>query len=180
MEKKIKYRPKIRFFEFIGKFNHYFFLNLVHNESPNYFLYPCTNPIFEKKKWILRYEHKMTLANQIAGFLNQLYMQNKMMKLFFHGFFVSWHKFMIMKNLLKILGIGITKNERSSLDMGNLLYLKNQLTNGLNLGKLKVTSIIIGWTWWKMDHGPLKSGISPKLFDKLSRSIEWFLHAHLF
>ena len=79
---------------------------------------------------------------------------------------------MIMKNLLKILGIGITKNERSSLDMGNLLYLKNQLTNGLNLGKLKVTSIIIGWTWWKMDHGPLKSGISPKLFDKLSRSIE--------
>ena len=31
--------------------------------------------------------------------------------------------------------------------------------------------------WGLIDHGTLKSGASHKWFDKLSRLIEWFLHA---
>ena len=45
-------------------------MNLVYNESFNYLLYHCTNPRFGKN----------LVSNQIAGFLNQLYLQNKMMK----------------------------------------------------------------------------------------------------
>ena len=50
-----------------------YFLNMVYNESLCYLLYSCTNPIFGKNLvpgiWA-----KMLLANQIAGFLNQLYL----------------------------------------------------------------------------------------------------------
>ena len=69
---------KSRFVEFIEKFGNYFFLNLVFNESSYYLPCSCTkttsgeNMVFE---WA-----KMFLANQIAGFLNQLYMQNKCLK----------------------------------------------------------------------------------------------------
>ena len=52
--------------------------------------------------------------------------------------------------------------------------------NFTNFGKLKVPLIIIGWAKNGrdlIDHGTLKSGVSHKWFDELSRLIEWFLHA---
>ena len=61
--------PKIGFFGFIGKFNHYFFLNLVYKESPYYLQYSYTNPILGKNL-VAEIWAKMLLANQIAGFLN--------------------------------------------------------------------------------------------------------------
>ena len=71
--------PKIGLFKFIRKFSPQFFWNLVYNESLYYLLYSCTNPIFGKNLvpeiWV-----KMLLVNQIAGFLNQLYLQNTMIK----------------------------------------------------------------------------------------------------
>ena len=50
--------------------------NLFYNENLYYLLCSCTNPIFGE---ILVPEiwSKMFSANQIAGFLNQLYLQNK-------------------------------------------------------------------------------------------------------
>ena len=39
---------KIGFFGFIGKFSHFFFLNLVYKESSYCLLYSCTNPILGK------------------------------------------------------------------------------------------------------------------------------------
>ena len=69
---------QIGFFKFIGKFSH-FLLNLVYNERLYYLLYSCTNPIFGKNL-VPEIWAKMLLANQITGFLNQRYLQNKMMK----------------------------------------------------------------------------------------------------
>ena len=46
-----------------------------------------------------------------------------------------------------------------------------------DLGKLKVTLIIVR-ACSKIDHGTLKSGVSHKLFDELSRFFEWFLRAN--
>ena len=51
----------------------YFFISLVYNES----LYYCNSYMLEQilyfgKFWFLRYGPKMLLANQIAGFFNQL------------------------------------------------------------------------------------------------------------
>ena len=46
-----------------------------------------------------------------------------------------------------------------------------------NLGKLKVTLIIIGWVWSKKDQLTYDSGVTHKWFDELSRLIAWFLHA---
>ena len=49
-----------------------------------------------------------------------------------------------------------------------------------NLGRLKITLIIIGWVWSKLgetflDHETLKSGVFPKWFGEWSRLIEWYL-----
>ena len=71
-------KKKKRFFKFIGKFSHFFF-NLLYNESLQYFLYSCTNLMFGKNL-VPEIWAKMLSSNQIKGFLNQLYLQNKMMK----------------------------------------------------------------------------------------------------
>ena len=72
-------RPKVRFFGFVGKFSHLFLLSLVYKECSYYLLYSCTNLILWKNLvpdiWA-----KMLSANQIAGFLNWLYLQNTKMK----------------------------------------------------------------------------------------------------
>ena len=78
-ENRPKIGLKLGFFGFIGKFSHQFFLNLVYKESSYYLLYSCTNPILGKNL-ILEIWAKMLLANQIAGFLNWLYLQNTKMK----------------------------------------------------------------------------------------------------
>ena len=71
--------PKTGFFQFIGKFGHYFLLNLIVNGNLCYLLCSSTNPIFGKifvpETWT-----KMFSANQIAIFFNQPYLQNKSMK----------------------------------------------------------------------------------------------------
>ena len=70
--------PKIGIFGVIGKFSHYFFLNLVYKES-SYLLYSYTNPMLGKNQFPDIWA-KMLSANQIAGFLNWLYLQNIMIK----------------------------------------------------------------------------------------------------
>ena len=72
-----KIGPKIGFFEFIEKFGH--FTELILYENLYYLLCSCSNPIFGKisvfEIWV-----KMLLANQIAGFFNQPYLQNNSMR----------------------------------------------------------------------------------------------------
>ena len=58
----------------IGKFSYYIFLNLVYNESLYYLLYALINLIFGGKILVPEILTKVLLANQIAGFLNQLYL----------------------------------------------------------------------------------------------------------
>ena len=65
------FAQKMGFLKFVGKFSHYFFLNLVYNQSLYYFLYSCTNPIFGKNLFPEIWA-KTLLANQITGYLNQL------------------------------------------------------------------------------------------------------------
>ena len=71
------------FFEIIGKFGLSFFLNLSYNlfcsETLSYYLCSCTNPILGKNL-VPEIWTKMISANHIAGFLNQLYLQKKLMK----------------------------------------------------------------------------------------------------
>lgn len=56
----------------LKKFDHYFPLILIYNESLYYWLYFCTNPTFEKnlvpETWV-----KVLSASHIADFLNKLY-----------------------------------------------------------------------------------------------------------
>ena len=68
-KKWAKNGQKVEYFKFIGKFSHYFFLNLVLNESLYYLLYSCTNAIFGKNL-VPEIWAKILLANQITGFLN--------------------------------------------------------------------------------------------------------------
>ena len=74
-----KNRPKTGFFKFIGKFGHKFLLNSIYNENLYYLLCSCTNSIFGKI-FVPEIWAKMFSASQIAGFFNQLYLQNKSMK----------------------------------------------------------------------------------------------------
>ena len=55
--------------KFIGKFSHYFFLNLFYNESLYYLLYSGTDPIFGKNL-VPEIWPKMLLASQITRFLD--------------------------------------------------------------------------------------------------------------
>ena len=71
--------PKIGVFEFFGKFSHKSFLNLIYKKSLYYLKYSCTNFILGKNL-VHEIWTEMLLSNQIAGFLNCLYLQNKMMK----------------------------------------------------------------------------------------------------
>ena len=70
--------PKIGFFEFEEKFGHQFSLNLFYIENL-YLLCSCTNPIFGKNL-VSEIEAEMLSANQIAGFLNGLFLLSKLMK----------------------------------------------------------------------------------------------------
>ena len=71
--------PKTGFLEFIGKFHHFILLNLVYNENLYYLLCSCTN-LKLRKNFIYDIWAKMFSANQITGFFNQPYLQNKSMK----------------------------------------------------------------------------------------------------
>ena len=70
---------KNRVFEFIGKSDHWFLLNLVYNENLYYLLCSCTNSVLGNilvpEIWA-----KMFSANQTAQFFNQSYLQKKSMK----------------------------------------------------------------------------------------------------
>ena len=98
-ENRPKIGLKIGFFGFIGKFSHQFFLNLVYKESSYYLLYSCTNPILGKNL-VPEIWAKMLSANQIAGFLNWLYLQNTKIKKAW--FFACWYRLMEIKSWLPL------------------------------------------------------------------------------
>ena len=66
------------FFQFIGKFGHQFLLNLIYNETLQYLLCSCPNPIIWKI-FVPEIWAKMFSANKIEGFIIQSYLQNKSM-----------------------------------------------------------------------------------------------------
>ena len=68
-----KIGKKLGFLDLLENLVINFFLNLVCNESLYYLLYSCANPIFGKNL-VPEIWDKMLLANQITGFLNQLYL----------------------------------------------------------------------------------------------------------
>ena len=74
-----KNRPKTGFFEFIEKFALKFSLDLLYNENLYYLLCSCTDPLFGKI-FVPGIWSKMFSANQIIGFFNQTYLQNKSVK----------------------------------------------------------------------------------------------------
>ena len=71
--------PETGFFEFIEKFGYQLLLDLFFNENLYCLLCSSTDPIFEKifvpEMWA-----KIISANQISGFFNQPYIQNKSLK----------------------------------------------------------------------------------------------------
>ena len=114
---------KLRFFEFIEEFGHcFFFLNFIYNESLYFFLNSCTNPIFRKtpvpKIWT-----KVIVANQIVGFLNQLYLWNKTMKksVFLHVDTNSWE----IKVYWKCFWLGLVKSGSNHRTLKQ--YTKNEV-----------------------------------------------------
>ena len=99
---------------------------MVYKESLYYLLYSCTNPIFVENL-VPEIYAKMLLANEIAEFLNQLYLQNKIMKK--ADFFAFWYKLIEIKSWLKYIGRGQVQKwvwPLWSQDFKNL-YLKKEL-----------------------------------------------------
>ena len=100
----------------------FFFLNFINNESLYFFLNSCTNPIFRKtpvpKIWT-----KVIVANQIVGFLNQLYLWNKTMKksVFLHVDTNSWE----IKVYWKCFWLGLVKSGSNHRTLKH--YTKNEV-----------------------------------------------------
>ena len=57
MGKWAKNGPEIGFFKFIGKFGHYFFLNLFYNERLYYLMCSCTQILYLGKIWPIRFHY---------------------------------------------------------------------------------------------------------------------------
>ena len=76
---------------------------------------------------------KMLSASQIAGFLNQLFLQNKLIKEQIASFFACWYKVTRIKSWSKIFWLGMVKSE---CDQSSLLTLKmtvsEELTDRMN------------------------------------------------
>ena len=128
-------------------------MNLVCKKSLHYLLFSCTNPVLGKNL-IPEICAKMLLANQIAGFLNCLSLEQNYEKTWF---FACWYKFREIKSWLKNIGVGgVFKNGcgHSGLRTLKLAVSKEGINEinwflvfGKNSGKPKVTLIIFGW-WW--------------------------------
>ena len=71
-----KNMPKTVFFELNEKFGHWFLLNLFYSENRYFLLCSCTSPMFAKI-FVPEIWARMFSANQIAGYFNQPYLQNK-------------------------------------------------------------------------------------------------------
>ena len=67
---------KKTYLNLLDRFGQKFLLNLFYNKNLCYLLYSFTNPIFGKI-FVPEIWAKMLSANQIAGFFNQPYLQNK-------------------------------------------------------------------------------------------------------
>ena len=104
---------------------------MAYNDILYYLLYSCTDPIFGRNL-ISEILAKMLSANQIARFSNQLYMsleQNDEKA----GFFACWYRFMKNKSLLKIIGVGVVKNECVHSSCVTLrLVVSQEGINGMN------------------------------------------------
>ena len=74
-----KMGQKIGFFLRYWKIQLLVFLNLVYNPNVYYLLDSCANSILGKNL-VLEILAKILLANQIVGFLNQLYLKNKLIR----------------------------------------------------------------------------------------------------
>ena len=120
---------------------------MFYNENVYYLLCSSTNAIFGKNL-VLEIQAKMLSANQIAWFLNELFLQSKSSKpglwtLKFtvshewtdriNRFFACWYKLMQVKRLLKILGIGMAKNGcGQSCDEALKLTVSEEWIDGIN------------------------------------------------
>ena len=147
-----------------------FFLILIYKESLYYLLYCSTNPIF----WgnlVPEIWAKILLVNQIAGFLNQLDLQNKVMKRpdFLHVDTNLWR----LKVAWNILGEGVVKNECGYSGLTGLNWfmvcwwefreVKSYFNNFWVVVIQNACGILLG-------HGTLKSAASQGLIDVKS----WF------
>ena len=114
------------------------------------------SPIWEKSRSWDMGQNALVLANQFAGFLNQLYLQNKMM-----------NKFMEIKSWLKKIGVGVVKNGSGHSGQRTLkLAVSQEGNNGINWFLV---------CWYKngrglLGHGTLKSAVSQEWIDEIS----WF------
>ena len=92
--KSLGHGPKIGIFEFKEKFG-YFSLNLFYNENLYYLRCSCANAMFGKNL-VPVIQTKILSANQMAGFFNQLFFQNKLMiQTHFMHFDTNSHEFKI-------------------------------------------------------------------------------------
>ena len=104
MGKLVQNGPKTGFFQFIGKCGDQFLLNLIYNENLYYLLFSCTNPIL-RKIFVPDVWARVFSANQIAGFFNQPYLQNKSMKQLIYCMLIQvLLKVKLIKNLLGSCG----------------------------------------------------------------------------
>ena len=77
--KNLGNEPKVIFLNLKIKSGYRFLLNLFYNENLYYLLCSCAKPIFGKNLFLEIYA-KIFSTNKFAGFLNQLFRQNRSLK----------------------------------------------------------------------------------------------------
>ena len=129
-----------------------FLLNLFYNEHLLHLLCSCINPILGKTLFPDIWA-KMFSANQISGFSNQPYLQNKSMN------FCMLIRIHINWKVIKIFLVGCGQrwvwpvlSQNTEIDCISRMHWWNELIlyAGSNSGKLKVISMIFRWPWSKM------------------------------
>ena len=96
---------KIGFFQFIGKFSHYFFLNLVNKEVLYYLLYSCRNPILGKNLVLGGQNTPGQSDCMIFKLTTSLEQNDKKTWLF-----TCWYRFIKIKSWLKNILLCMVKN----------------------------------------------------------------------
>ena len=123
----------------------------------------------------------MLSANQIAGFLNQIFLQNKSMKQ--SPFFSCWYKFTKIKSCLKMSSLGMVKKGVANLVPGLNLNVSQEWTDWINwfsvycykFRQIKKWLKIFGMGmvrngWGQSGNGTLKLSV----FDEWTDGLNWF------
>ena len=171
---------KIRIFEFVGKFSHYFFQNLVYNESLYCLLYSYLLYIWEQSGSWDMYQNTLEQSD-CKIFKSTISLEQNIEKVWL---FACWYQIMKIKSWLTNIEMGLVKNMCGHYGHRTLkLAVSQEVNNGINwfslcLYKFRKAKSYFNSFWVVvvknghdlLDHETLKSVVSQKWIAVMS----WF------